>query len=332
MKLIDLSGQRFGRLIAVEYVGNSKWKCLCDCGNETEVFSSNLTKGRTKSCGCLARETTSKIKFKNIAGMKFGRLTALEVFKKDGKRTIWKCQCECGNVSYSNVTNLINGTTKSCGCLQKENSSKATFKDITGKRFGKLVAIERIGSRNGKALWRCRCDCGKYTDVPGSALRSGGTKSCGCLHNERIKETNVTHGMTKTRLYRKYQHMKGRCYTKTDSRYMDYGGRGIKICDEWLGENGFENFYKWAIENGYSEDGNTWDNTIDRINNDGDYCPENCRIVNQLVQSNNRRTNRLETANGETHTIAEWSRKTGIPSGSIIYKLNSGAKPEEFLK
>lgn len=210
MKLIDLSGQRFGRLIAVEYVGNSKWKCLCDCGNETEVFSSNLTKGRTKSCGCLARETTSKIKFKNIAGMKFGRLTALEVFKKDGKRTIWKCQCECGNVSYSNVTNLINGTTKSCGCLQKENSSKATFKDITGKRFGKLVAIERIGSRNGKALWRCRCNCGKYTDVPGSALRSGGTKSCGCLHNERIKETNVTHGMTKTRLYRKYQHMKGR--------------------------------------------------------------------------------------------------------------------------
>ena len=332
MRLVDLSGQRFGRLIAVEYIGNSKWRCLCDCGNEVEVFSSNLTKGRTKSCGCLARETTSKVKFKNIAGMKFGRLTALEVLKKDGKRTIWKCQCDCGNISYSNVTNLINGTTKSCGCLQKENVSKAVFKDITGNRFGKLVAIERIGNRNGQALWLCKCDCGKYTDVPGSALRSGGTKSCGCLHGEKIKETNVTHGMTKTRSYRKYQHMKGRCYTKTDSRYMDYGGRGIKICNEWLGERGFENFAKWAIENGYSGDGDTWNNTIDRIDNDGDYCPENCRIVNQLIQSNNRRTNRLETVNGETHTIAEWSRKTGIPSGSIIYKLNSGAKPEEFLK
>lgn len=154
---------------------------------------------------------------------------------------------------------------------------KGQFKDVTGKRYGRLVAIERIGvNKFGKAVWRCRCDCGQYSDVSIGNLTSGCTLSCGCLHKETFNRK--THGETNTRLYRIWCAMKDRCSRKGAINYKYYGGKGIRVCDEW---SSFQNFREWAIENGYSDN-----LTIDRIDSSADYRPDNCRWI--TLQENAR--------------------------------------------
>lgn len=157
--------------------------------------------------------------------------------------------------------------------------------DITGKTFGHLTVLSpasrpKTTKENGQ-FWLCRCTCGKEKVVHGHSLRRGQTKSCGCLQKEKATK----HGMKGTRLYTIYLSIKQRCYYTKHIHYKDYGGRGIKMCDEWLDkENGFTNFYKWAIANGYSDD-----LSIDRINVDGNYEPNNCRWANMFTQAWNRR-------------------------------------------
>jgi hypothetical protein len=143
--------------------------------------------------------------------------------------------------------------------------------DMVGMRFGKLVVIERAGSdKYHKPLWRCKCDCGAETIVLGGVLRRGDSRSCGCL----VAETNYRHGQYKSRLHKTWRGIKHRCKNPSASHYERYGGRGIVICSEW--ENSFQAFYEWAMSNGYSDD-----LEIDRIDNDGNYEPSNCRWVTQ---------------------------------------------------
>ena len=163
------------------------------------------------------------------------------------------------------------------------------------------------------------CDCGKTVVVSGYNLRSGKTKSCGCYMIDQTKKANTKHGMFGTSIYRTYSNMKNRCYNPNYYLYKDYGGRGISVCDEWLGNNGFSNFYEWSKENGYRPD-----LSLDRIDCDGNYSPQNCRWVDMVTQQNNRRNNHMITANGETHTMAEWSRITNIPYCTIQRRIYSG--------
>ena len=174
--------------------------------------------------------------------------------------------------------------------------------DLTGKKFGKLevIGVHDTGSR--KTYYVCQCDCGNVKVVRADSLISGATKSCGCIKKEQDK-TNLTanhrHKMSGTRIYETWQDMKRRCYNKQNVRYNRYGGRGIKVCEEWL--NNFQSFYDWAIRNGYSDD-----LTIDRIDNDGNYEPSNCRWSTVKEQCNNRSSNINIAIGNETKSLMSW--------------------------
>lgn len=189
--------------------------------------------------------------------------------------------------------------------------------DLTGKKFNRLEVIERAENIGKKVAWKCRCDCGNEIVATGSALKSGNTQSCGCLH----KENHSKHGMYKTRIYKTWGNMNARCYCKNSLRFDSYGGRGITVCDEW--KNSFEAFYDWAMANGYADD-----LTIDRIDVNGNYEPENCRWVSNLEQQNNRRNNVLIEYGCESHTIAEWERILGIKKGNLHHMLKVKAFEE----
>ena len=175
--------------------------------------------------------------------------------------------------------------------------------DLTGNRYGKLLvlglATERI---RGRVTWTCRCDCGNTIDIIGVYLtKAKGTKSCGCICKK--------HGMFGTRIYNLWHTMKERCYVPTHISYRVYGGRGIKVCEEW---QEFIPFMEWAYANGYDENAPRGQCTLDRIDPNGDYCPSNCRWVSMSVQANNKTDNVYLEYQGITDTLSNHARRVGI--------------------
>ena len=223
---------------------------------------------------------------KDLSGSRFGKLVAVEDVGvgSTGSR-LWKCQCDCGETKVVAANRLVTGHTKSCGCGRNVSH-------LEGRTFGRLCVLEKSGrSEKGSVIYKCLCTCGSIVFVKSHLLKNGGVRSCGCLKRESTIKNNrlrlvavshVTHGGTGTRLYSIWRGMKNRCYRKSNQAYPHYGGRGIFICDDWL--NDFAVFRKWALANGYENN-----LTIDRINNDDGYCPENCRWVTMKVQARNRR-------------------------------------------
>ena len=256
----------------------------------------------------------------NLVGQKYGRLTVVSEAKphitpKGRKVYYWNCKCDCGNMSICSTSALRSGNSQSCGCLQKEIVHDALFNDLTGKRFGRLVALSPY-RKDGIFYWKCKCDCGKYHDVLAGHLTSGKILSCGCLRSDVSSVNTRTHGISKTRIYKIWKGMKYRCYAPQSPVFKDYGGRGIKVCDAWL--NNPEAFYNWSVSHGY-KDGLT----VDRINVDGDYSPENCRWTDYKTQANNTRRNVLVEYNGEMRTMKQWSEYAGINYQTFVRRIKA---------
>ena len=190
--------------------------------------------------------------------------------------------------------------------------------DLIGQRFGKLtVKYLTEDKSHGEKHWMCVCDCGNNHVTTSSNLIHGTSKQCHKCAMKQAGMSNRIHGTEPIELWRVYQNMKTRCINPKYCLYHRYGGRGITICDEWM--NSFTSFREWAFKNGYKPE-----LSLDRINNDGNYCPENCKWSTVIEQANNRRNNRMITINGETDTMANWSRRTGIPYWVIQKRLGCG--------
>lgn len=325
----DLLGKRFGKLVVIKRENDrvnlktkyreSYWRCRCDCGNEVVVRHTNLKKGHTKSCGCLLFEEKERM---DLTGKRFGKLVVLEESKSNKLKVV--CKCDCGNVKDFFKKNIINGHTKSCGCINIKYKES-----IIGKKFGKLtvIGISKIDMR--KVI--CQCDCGNVKEFfKSNLLKENGTDNCGCETINKLSKINTTHGGSKTKLYKVYNAMKGRCYRLNDKGYDNYGGKGIKICDEWLGDHGFENFRDWANSNGYIE-ASRGEYTIERKDFTKDYCPENCTFKPSNLQAINRSNNKFIIFDGSYHTISEVSRAIGINQGTLSSRLRKGIPIEQAI-
>ena len=198
-------------------------------------------------------------------------------------------------------------------------------KDLTGMKFGMLTVLheaERDSRR--KVTWHCRCDCGKELDVLSCYLLGGKKKCCGCSTWDILSAKNRRHGETNTRLHKTWQNMRNRCRNKNSKDYPDYGGRGIKVCDDWI--NSYESFRDWAVVSGYSDG-----LSIDRIDVNGDYCPENCRWVTQKEQSRNTRRNIHVEKDGFSGCLLDYCVLNDLNYHTVISRLNLGWPIEEAI-
>lgn len=271
----------------------------------------------------------------DLTGQRFGRLVVIEKAPNEkapngNVKTMWRCKCDCGNEVIRSSQDIRKAGDKgSCGCYRKEVISKVRLEDITGQRFGKLVVIKRVANdKNRLTRWLCKCDCGNECEVYGNNLRRGHTTSCGCFREENRPNLRKKHGQTNTRIYEVWEKMKARCYCETSPYYARYGGRGITVCDEW--KDNPDAFMKWAYDNGYDKDAEKGECTLDRIDNDKGYSPDNCRWVNTKVQANNRRSNKRITFEGETHTVAEWADILGVNKGTLNSGIHKGRTLEHY--
>ena len=201
------------------------------------------------------------------------------------------------------------------------------FEDLTGMKFGKLTAIKRVeNSKSGQTRWLCRCDCGNEVIVRAADLKNEHTISCGCERIKQLIECNTTHGMTNTSIYHTWENMMSRCYNPKHKKFDEYGGRGIKVCPQW---HKFINFYNDVskLEN-YGRAGYT----LDRINNDGDYCPENVRWADINTQARNKRNNILVEYEGVEMCLTEAAEKSGINYQTLISRYKHGDRGDDLFK
>lgn len=176
--------------------------------------------------------------------------------------------------------------------------------NLVGQRFGRLLVIDTADSLNGHTRWKCKCDCGNECVVHSTSLKSGNTTSCGCYKTENAKKLYSGVRQNDKRLYAVWNGIKQRCSNKNNCSYHNYGGRGIEMDAEWSAN--YEAFYNWAIRSGYKKG-----MEIDRIDNNGNYCEDNCRFVSRDIQANNKRNVKLYTIDGVTKSLAQWCKQYG---------------------
>jgi hypothetical protein len=252
-----------------------KAKCL-KCGDIFFVAYSDVSQGFVS--GCYECELPTRKHYRqSTKGQICGRVTVIDVIRYHKDRIPYLLLgCTCGN--FSLTTHLVS----SCGCYRLEQIRKAKVEDLTGKVFNRLTPIKIVQVDKPGTWWLCSCSCGKETIVRCDRLKNGDIRSCGCMVKDINGNRMRTHGESRTRLYQIWRNMIYRCYDPQNIYYKNYGGRGININSDW--QKDFLNFKNWALANGYKET-----LTIDRINNDGNYEPNNCRWATHKEQIDNQR-------------------------------------------
>ena len=204
--------------------------------------------------------------------------------------------------------------------------------DLTNKTFGRLTVLKESDTRSkqGYVQWVCRCECGNTIIVSSYSLTSGNTKSCGCLQKEIVTNRNMSRSRyssvdRQTRLYKIWKGMHARTSYESQASYRDYGARGIKVCDDWADD--YTKFRDWALDHGYDDN-----LTIDRVDVNDDYTPDNCKWSTRKEQNNNQRSNIQLTYNGETHTAAQWAEMIGVSKDCIYKRIQKGYEIERILK
>lgn len=235
-------------------------------------------------------------------GRKGRNLTALPhiIDKVEHEKVVFmnKKICPICGKEFLSTRSILSKRDKYCS---KECSYKAKIKDLTGQRFGKLTVIEYKGSNKGTgSLWLCKCDCGNEKIITSRNLLNKTCKSCGCYSKDN--PAHITHNLYHTRLHNIWIGMKSRCYNKNNKRYKNYGGRGIKVCGEW---QEFKPFYEWAIINGYNKTMGRGECTIDRIDINGDYSPNNCQFINIKEQQRHKTNTRYVNYKGKLYCLGE---------------------------
>lgn len=304
-----------------------------------EILKKMVSEDKTcKEIAILLNRTLKSVQHRfNILGLKKPTLkvgdkvqtfTITEIYNVNTGRqniTMAKYVCDCGLSDSKRLTYMKKGSSIYCPCSGKKCRGKNRPVSV-GDKFNRLTVIEME-----KSIVRCRCDCGNEIKIPRKNLFNCNTSSCGCFHRELISEKFSKHKSSNSRLYNIWQHMKTRCQNTNRPDYYYYGGRGISVCDKW---KDYKNFEEWALSNGYSEE-----LTIDRIDVNGNYLPENCKWSTRKEQANNRRPkigsiNPVIAAFGQSKTLNEWMEDPAIQyknKYNVIYRINAGWPVEQAL-
>lgn len=329
--LKDITGQKFNMLTAVRECGRDKrgktlWEFQCDCGNTVINLRTYVVNGVTKSCGCLKNNGSENRKH----GGSKEKLYKVYCNIKKVSETENVPICSEWTVGYEAFRTWAyeNGYKDKARLVRRDaeqgfNPDNCLFtaegfrKDLTGKTFGRLkvLGFSRLDTQTHHSVWNCKCECGKFFEVVGNALLTGNTKSCGCL-----PEHSLFDGVPKTqkRVYSVWSGMMARCYNENNVSYGHYGARGIKVCENW---KDFRTFYQWAKETGYDENAPRGVCTIERIDVNGDYEPNNCTWVDTMRQTANRTISRNVLYHGKATPLSIVCEAENIPYHKLYYKV-----------
>lgn len=318
----DFIGKKFNNWEVIDWViGERKeveWICRCKCGNIKQQKVDNIKNGRSKMCKECAdkkRKQEKKEKEEKILKIKFNN------------HLNWTEE----NTFIGTYNEFLEECKKRKEIQQKEKKAKEKeeIDKELGKKYGRLKVIEIIKPKKGLTKWRCKCDCGNEYIGIGKYIKYGNIKSCGCIAKE-LQENAIVY----KRIYKVWRGMINRCYNPKCESYKNYGLRGIEVCKQWR-ENARE-FIEWAYNNGYDESAKRGECTIDRIDNNGDYEPNNCRWIDMKMQAKNKRRSRRIAKKYNIYekemTLKEIEEKYKISPQLFVYRIKRGMSNEEAIK